>query len=665
MFKPTLAFTVFILMSAVWLKEARAQTSAEITWRLENSFRYFKDSADTDFFRAEYAALTEEERKTPIVTLERRLSQKTEGWGWAERFWDVKNGFALKTEENVCWQQAKPCSDYVKPASHNVLARVEGISEPCVWLVAEIEAAKSDNCSQDVKIQIPFPVGARVEARFGTQSRIQDIKVTDLLAVGLGDSFASGEGNPDRAVRFDPALVTNYGGRRLDGFPARSGLKVKGNQIIFPANPKYAETRARWLNEPCHRSLYSHQLRAALQLALDDPKGRTSVTFLSAACTGSTILEGLITPWAGNVTSRGTDAVSQISGVSNAICGEKPSVVKPWPMPENKIFGNAKQTSLRICPQENARRIDHLMLSIGGNDIGFSSLIANAALRLDPGTAALAPLFGGNIRTNVEQAAQEAQSLPAKYRALAALLRDVLYIKKPAQVFLMAYPQMDFDEAGQVCTSGTRSMDVSSLFALNGDRAARLENFLEEQLTPIMKEATADTGWIFVEAHRREGWFRNRGVCALTAEEADKPALGTARFPRRISADKVSAFAEASAVPQQRPRSPLAPSVVQPAGYGLIQTAQASTKWEPFAPNDFRPYASRQRWFRTPNDAFLTAHHSDLKKLGGMEAITRFSAYSGAFHPTAEGQAAMADALFLELKKTIAPEPVETPEKPN
>ena len=30
--------------------------------------------------------------------------------------------------------------------------------------------------------------------------------------------------------------------------------------------------------------------------------------------------------------------------------------------------------------------------------------------------------------------------------------------------------------------------------------------------------------------------------------------------------------------------------------------------WEPYSPADWRAYAPRQRWFRTPNDAFMTGN---------------------------------------------------------
>ena len=99
----------------------------------------------------------------------------------------------------------------------------------------------------------------------------------------MGDSFASGEGNPDVPVRFSPDRTTDYGfgpnNTPLSGYPARIGdWKDIGDG-------KFIEENARWQDQACHRSLYSHQLRAALQLAIEDP--HRAVTFVGFACSGA------------------------------------------------------------------------------------------------------------------------------------------------------------------------------------------------------------------------------------------------------------------------------------------------------------------------------------------------------------------------------------------
>ena len=85
--------------------------------------------------------------------------------------------------------------------------------------------------------------------------------------------------------------------------------------------------------------------------------------------------------------------------------------------------------------------------------------------------------------------------------------------------------------------------------------------------------------------------------------------------------------------------------------------------WEPYNPADYPPYASRQRWFRTPNDAFLTGNFhvstSVAQKVMKYEYFSWMqlllaSTYSGAFHPTAEGHAAIADAVVAEAREVLA-----------
>jgi hypothetical protein len=83
------------------------------------------------------------------------------------------------------------------------------------------------------------------------------ITVKNYLVVSMGDSVASGEGNPE--------------------FQSSS-------------NPGWSDTR-------CHRSTMAGHVRAALALEESDP--HSSVTFLSVACSGAGITTGLINGYAG------------------------------------------------------------------------------------------------------------------------------------------------------------------------------------------------------------------------------------------------------------------------------------------------------------------------------------------------------------------------------
>lgn len=81
------------------------------------------------------------------------------------------------------------------------------------------------------------------------------VTVKDLFVVSIGDSYASGEGNPD-----------------VDGDYTSLGFRVPGGSA------------AKWQNEPCHRSAWSGHAVAAKELSKDR---HTGLNFLSLACTGA------------------------------------------------------------------------------------------------------------------------------------------------------------------------------------------------------------------------------------------------------------------------------------------------------------------------------------------------------------------------------------------
>ena len=126
-----------------------------------------------------------------------------------------------------------------------------------------------------------------------------EIAVRDLLIAGLGDLVASGDGNPDRPVVLADEGFCSAASTRpcASNISARAGSASRVSAPAVPAAPKmtgseWALLSARWMSGACHRSLYGHQLRAALALAVESP--HMAVTFLPLACTGATIDTGLL-----------------------------------------------------------------------------------------------------------------------------------------------------------------------------------------------------------------------------------------------------------------------------------------------------------------------------------------------------------------------------------
>ena len=374
-----------ILLAVAAGAPGRTQTMAtpRIVWQVENPFRFFLDPADTEVHRATYMSLTAEQRRNPVLSAERVLSERH------------PDGRSATMYDKTCWDDRRnkyACSeraDYINPKSHVVRVRLEGLDDAqtvdCSWYTAPKGKGGRGKpvtlpCDGPVQLEVPFPAGAWIKAEIGGRQVAEvDARVRDLFIVGMGDSFASGEGNPDVPVRFSPDRTATYGtgsdGSVLDGFPARIGdWKTVGER-------SFIEENARWQDQACHRSLYSHQLRAALQLAVEDP--HRAVTFVGVACSGAETVFGVFLRYKGHEWVPNPPEFSQISAVAQAQCSGREAPA--YELPEayhmrGKVPELQGGLVLRKCDPERARKIDLLLLSIGGNDIGFARLVANAVL---------------------------------------------------------------------------------------------------------------------------------------------------------------------------------------------------------------------------------------------------------------------------------------------
>jgi len=593
-----------------------------ISWHVENSFRFFTDAADTEVHRATYLALRPEDRlQHPVLAAEQALSRRHED-GWAatmfrDTCWDVRtNRFSCPEGK-----------DYINPRSHRVIARIDNVDEAaslsCTWLTAPHGGrnprgkAVTLPCSEPVRFDIPYPDGATLKVEVGGREVASEVvRVHDLLVVGMGDSIASGEGDPDVPVRFSRERAASYGARsgvELGGYPARVGAWQQiGDKAFIEENP-------RWSDKACHRSLYSHQLRAALQLGIEDP--HRAVTYVGVACSGAEVTYGLFLRYTGNEWVPNPPDMSQISAVATAQCDDHEAPLQDLPeayhmdgaIPELK-----GGLTLHKCDPLNARKIDLLMLSIGGNDVGFSRLLANAVLA----DQSLLRKLGGWIGQvhGLNEASAQLDALILRYKSLNRAIHYILHIpwEESDRVLLTAYPGLALlGDGSEVCPDGRAGMEVLSDFKMS-EAKARVGTWIADKLNHAMENAAEQYHWTFVEKHRRE--YIGRGVCAGTTYDGANIA-DDLRLPRKTKAG-----------------------------------------WRPYNPADYKAYASRQRWFRTPNDAFMTGNFhvaaSILQKVLKLDALSWFqlvlaSTYSGAFHPTAEGQAAIADAVVDKARVVL------------
>ena len=604
--------------------EPPAPVPVEISWRVANPFRLFADPTDTEVHRATWQDLSRDQQlNEPVLAAERALAARH------------RHGWAASLSGRICWNNETNTygckandGTYTFPKEHEIEATVSGISDAglvrCEWVTTPVDAkagrgeSVSQPCDEVAKLTVPFPLGARIDVRVGGRAvAVKRAKVRDLFIVGMGDSFASGEGNPDLPVRFSRARAADYGAGKapeLQGFPARVGAWSEIGDDAF------IEENARWLDQACHRSLYSHQLRAALQLAIEDP--HRAVTFVGLACSGAEITYGLFLRYTGNEWVPNPPVYSQISAAAEAQCGGR--IPDPKDLPEAyhmngrvpELEGNLV---LRECPKRKARQIDLLLVSIGGNDIGFARLLANAVLDDASSLKKLSGWFGGLY--DVSEASQKIDLLDERYKALNRAVHYILHIPwdEADRVLLTAYPPMSLVGDGRkVCPDGRAGMEVVDAFSLSSSRALR-GIWVADKLHRKMRESARSHRWSFVEGHRAA--FLGRGICAGFIRDALRSA-DDLRLPRKTDG-----------------------------------------KWVPYNPADYRAYETRQRWFRTPNDAFMTGNfhvsRSILRQVLSFNALVPFqltlaATYSGAFHPTAEGQAAIADSVVRRAREIVA-----------
>ncbi|MEW5962774.1 MAG: hypothetical protein AB1749_04370 [Pseudomonadota bacterium] len=602
-----------------------ALAGPSIEWRVANPFRFFNDPADTEIHRATFISLTPEERRSPVLAAERQLGQRH------------PDGWAATMYRKTCWNWTRnryECPDgesYITPESHAVVAEVKGIDDAevvCTWQTGagkrrrgrQHGEASTQACSEPVELDIPYPEGALVTVSVGgVEVARQRIVVKDLFVVGMGDSFGSGEGNPDIPVRLSPERTADYskpsknGDGDLTGYPARIGAwKQIGDKTFI-------EESARWLDQACHRSLYSYQMRVALQIALEDP--HRAVTYAGFACSGAETTFGLFLRYKGNEWVPNPPDLSQISAAAAAQCGREEA--EPQDLPEAyHMKGQVEELKgglvLRKCEAEKARKIDLVLLSIGGNDIGFSRLLANAVLA-DQSTLKKLGGWFGQVHGLAEARPQLAR-LGDRYKSLNRALHNILHIpwNESDRIVLTGYPGLALlGDGSEVCPDGDAGMEVYPDFRLSEARA-KDGTQIAEKLHRLMRQSARTYGWTFAESHRRQ--FIGRGICAGFTDSAFSIA-DDLRLPRRIGHE-----------------------------------------WRPYNPSDYRAYVPRQRWFRTPNDAYLTGNFhvepSLIQKALKLESLQWFqlllaSTYSGAFHPTAEGHAAIADATIEQARAVI------------
>jgi hypothetical protein len=600
------------------LAQTLTASNVQIEWRVVNRFRFFQDPAlfkmHEDAWRqygshVDGVGLGEDEKlalmkSSSVLGTEHVLNDRYIPFTRHLRSKFDWRGWGAKTLGQTCWDEAEQkhtaCGpDYVLPTSHNIEIWLRPLQPNkllaefnCEFRVGTSEPTVAP-CDERVNATLPYPAGAAVSVNVSGESGISsEISVKDILIAGMGDSFGSGEGNPDMPV------VLDQGKRFRNYYPARLKNDRSGN--------------AQWLDEKCHRSVYGYQLRAALQIAVENPK--SAVTFLGYACSGATVEAGILGP------QEYVDYVSddnETNPTARPLKGGKRDAQLYRLIAELCNVEPLRADAGWQCPQgELKRQVDFLFLSIGGNDVGFSNLVAWSTLRSSV-SARVAKFLGATVSPS-EFASNVGEQLPGLYASLARVLAETVPIRTPeigfdpSRVILTAYPDILADEKGTVCEAGEEGEDEIK-YAANQS----LDLF---------------SSWLAVTTKRLQ---RAHGqLVALHKTMAN--LAGEATEILRIPCWQLASNNEP---------------------YCGVSLKRGERDWKPYDPAaEHFPYALRQRWVRTFNDAYMIINQKVMSKSGRVverASSAVFSETTGAMHPSAEGHAAMADAMLVDIRAAV------------
>jgi hypothetical protein len=622
------------------------QPAPAISWEVQNRFRLF--ARECDFERHVNARKTAVAEGAMLADLTLRtehvLARETDGQGWARDLWAVCVNAAGQREKpvlcvNAAGQVEKSCrrgpddavESYINPESHFVELRVTlpaSLSGArCAWTIGFAPTPEQMTAPCDQPVGRRFPYGAATAVRVGVRTDGQqpveldtEVQVRDVLIVGLGDSIASGEGNPDRPIALGAAnegfCLFRFFSNKEYAVPTRARVSVaraceqEGDQI-----EAWEKTTAGWMSRACHRSLYGYQMRSALALAIDN--SRIAVTYVPLGCTGAEVQDGLLD-------------------------GQLARERRWYGAPREAKYVDGQiaqlQSILRARSPEKSRKPDLIFLTIGANDIGFSGLVADIMFEASKERSAVKR--AGSIVTP-DEAAKRIPGLKQNFRRLRTALHQFTGGDLKRVVFV-SYFNPTRDQAGDMCRNGRRGFDIHPSFSYNETTAIAAERFIRQSFFPTLKaialcetnggcaDSAHDT-MTFVDLHQDA--FEKHGVCAIDQSE---PPFDADCFRNGDS--------------------------FNPTPEGLDHPLRCAR-----SPDRYRAYASRARWIRSPNDSFFAAmtypapFSSALSPPNVHDALwgVMSAVYGGAIHPTAEGHAAMADAALVAARHVLGLAPPE------
>lgn len=606
-----------------------AAVHAEMRWEVVNRFPLLHE----DKFKA-VARLAGSEP----VGLEARLTQL-----------DYRNGVGHLAGKSA-WDESKGRYDatLLLTEKANVVARTGWSGVQCNWTLTDpggqVAFSEASPCEQSPAM--PVVLGMTYELR---ATRVDDgradstaVKPRKHLVLALGDSFTSGEGNPDYPAVFKEEYTKQppHDWAVDKAYPARSILV----------------SSAQWLDTDCHRSLLSWPALYALRKALVQKD--TVVQFASFACSGAEVIDGFLLrqrnpPGRIGLELGGKDwfaRESQQKQLATLLCGAQSLRPKPVALDEAlkpylEKYGNLYAKAI-VWSCASPKQADEVLVQFGGNDTSFGGVVKYIfqPQQIDYRGGPLGWFLGSGVNfglykalTPVEPtvAASYAQHLPRLYSLLTKGLSEVGIDAAKVPVRMVLYPDPttstmpEAEQSAELVSCNRRTRDGnrpmqsliagqlgifkhdSALAGANMERLAKVKTTYIPELRSQQRVAAEAQGWKVTDAQPS---MIDAGLCAGSLE-CERLGAGCP------NGDRVRwAYWDAS----------------KPAHQEYIY-APNTPPWEQIS--HFRPYdLERKRGIRYANDAMLTSARAQGTGI-------RLDWAAGIAHPTAVVHARIAALL--------------------
>ncbi|WP_408602191.1 hypothetical protein [Pseudomonas sp. PLMAX] len=633
-----------------------AAEAGEITWSVANGFQQF--SKDEDF---------------------QKIKQAWKPGMTAEDFLSTQNAASLRELlpiDRTWWEREKGVYNNkgLFDPTHDILLTYKGATAgaSCQWSINGASVGAATSCDKpataiNVDEKKPFTLAVSVDGG-PAQTLPEKQQIETRLIVAVGDSFASGEGNPDHAA------ITNT----LPEKGSKRENKTSVESLSWAFAPNMSNRRftqsADWWDTTCHRSFLSWQSLYALRQAVDNE--HMVVRYASFSCSGAEVYDGFFRAQidppvnlgdgrvrksserdGGNILTREASredkgpqtwafvkdtstktslSKSQLNATIALLCEGQTSKGASTPRKTQKqglrdgspYYGDFEYDR---CDGKT-RKPDELLSSFGGNDFGFSGVVmwglipsTPVGFKWDPRTwfagQGLHFLRGFKVVDPKKAGAKANDEMSDVYSELNWAFTDVLGVK-PAAIKELVYPNPFPQKLSEVCsarmTQGNESLSEYSkkkggklfknfIYRVEDKDAQKIYSEFVEPLQSAQRNAITEYGWTRIES--QAGFVSpagDRTICAVA-----------------IDCDNRKGSCDLADLPGWRvPKYDIHPS---------LHPIKNVTEWEAYAPK-------RMRGLRMSNDAVLTQARF-------KDGLIQEDWMSGSVHPVAQVHAGIADSI--------------------